>query len=148
VAICKALEAFGNSNDAESEWAHQFESVNELLHGRGALIDMIWMTFINLVFDGNDETETDMFRVFVEALVAEYPKVRRSASVWIARKIAEISRSIGATYTEDEAESKITDLRKTEVALKVTDKLFTAENIVIDGMKVAVNSAREALVRP
>jgi hypothetical protein len=51
--------------------------------------------------DTSDEVETWMLKTVVEALVSEYPAIRRSASRWIENKINEIRRNIGNTYTDE-----------------------------------------------
>jgi hypothetical protein len=149
LAMWSYVASFADFTEAEMAWAQQFENINELIHGRGALIDLIWMTFVRTIFDQSDDMETWMLRTFVEALVSEYPGVRRSASRWIQNRINEIRRNIGNTYTDDEAETEIRDLGVTEACLEETDKLFrenNIDNIVADGMKQVLNSAGQTLI--
>jgi hypothetical protein len=139
LAMWSYVATFAYFSDAEMAWAQQFDSINELIHGRGALIDLIWMTFVRTIMDQSDDIETWMLKTCVEAIVSEYPGVRRSASRWIQNKGNEIRRNIGNTYTDEEAESDIHDLGVTESCLEETDRLFTEDNIdniVADGMKL------------
>jgi hypothetical protein len=124
---------FGQFTTPERKYWQKFADVNEFLHERGHLIDMIWVGFTNAIFDGNDKIEKAMFDSFVGAIISEFPAAGDSATASIQKQLAKIQSLINRRYTEDEAAIE-------------SEELGLAANCVDALRGVIIQDNREALV--
>jgi hypothetical protein len=149
LALKAYVSYFGDFTQAEVNYFIKFENLNDSLHGRGALIDMVWIAFVNALFDGNPDIEKYLFEIFVQTIIAKYVEVANSAIKWIKDKEANIQSKIDRTYTPQEPEAEIKELRQCNVAIHEIAKIMIENNLeqlVNAGMSVELNDAHETLV--
>jgi hypothetical protein len=139
---------FGQFTEPEQDYLEKFKEINEFLHERGHLIDMIWVGFTNIIFDGNDEIEKAMVKVFVSSMIREFPAARESALASIGKQHAKIQALIGCRYTEDEADIEREELALAERCVEAVGQAITKTNqdeIIEAGFRVPINADDETL---
>jgi hypothetical protein len=52
---------YGHFEKEDIEYFNQFEDTNQFLHGRGKLIDDIWLKFVHELFDGDEKEEWNLY---------------------------------------------------------------------------------------
>jgi hypothetical protein len=139
---------FGQFTDAEKNYLKQFADINEFLHERGHLIDMIWVGFTNTIFDGDDEIEKGLFKIFVTSIIREFRAVKRSALASIDKQATKIQMLVNHRYTEDEAAIERAELDLAGHCVEAVGQAITKANqdaIIEAGFSAVINTDNETL---
>jgi hypothetical protein len=143
-----AVVQYAAFTPAEKEYFDEYPDISEFLHGRGQLIDLVWNSFVEKLFDGKDKDEKDLFGSFVKNIILAYPEVREGSK----RAIEKISFTIqGARYSSDEEEIARDKLDRIVLALAEVDDLITEANtaaLVEAGLAVNFGTDEKPLTLP
>jgi hypothetical protein len=141
---------FANLNTEEAQWMEDYladgHTINDFLHGRGQVIDAVWITLVVNIHDGNAKTVKGLFEIFIKGIIDESKGVCNRALSTIKRQSEAIDRG---DYTEEEAHTAKTELANAGKAIQAVQKILVADNeatISKHGLEYPINTDNQPLI--